>query len=758
MKKLSRILFVLCLLTALLCIVSTTAFAQEALQNIEVFVPELVEGEAFPAPYVDEAAGYTISSYKWRWVNGSVITNPGDVVEVKRYRIEMSIAPKEGYEIDRDAVIAINGEQISKSFDYYGNGVIMSAKGTAEIRAGFTLRTKLQRAEITLSPEAGTAVNQTPIISSEPDKYTVRIRDVSVPGGYTYTGSYEDGTRYELGIYVTATDAYEFAEGSVLVINGEEVSPASQSWNVFHIRYVVDLDRTVAAVEFPAYPETVAPGAGGVTELPVPEGANYTLQQGWLDLRTGALVDTLTAGDVYTMAYVAEPTFGYFFREDTVFTQNGEDCEAMGGDKYRVMYKTYDLGAQKIDRVDVTLPTLYKGCTPGKATVPADANYSLAEVLWAESTTGSHEDAQLVDVLSFHTSIYAVSMLVADEGYTFSEDVKLYFNGVEAQIKDLYLEGPMAEMMGLYGTLTPPEKDGWIQEDNTWAYYVGGVKKTNSWMKDSKGWCYLGAEGLMLKEDWAKDSKGWCYLDKNGYMVYDKWVQWNGSWYCINKNGYMLSNTWKKDYKDWCYLGADGRMYVNKWQKDSKGWCYLGADGYMVRNGWAADTAGICWLDSNGYIAYSKWIQDTDGWRYVNSKGYMVYNDWAKIGGYWYAFDGYGVMFSDTLVQYNNKYYYMDKNGRMLTSTWFKLNGYWSYVNADGYIPLNTWVRDSKGWCYINAGGYMLTDGWVKENGKSYYLDSNGYMLTNTTRWIKGEMGLSLQYRFDSNGVASRIW
>ena len=852
MKKLSRILIVLCLLTALVTMFAITASAADevVIDRVDFYFPEPEFGED-PHDYKDRITCadqelYTFScsgvgSFAGNWIDGFTYQSC--------FSYNLSVTPKSGYTFNQTAVYVNDvdtGKVLNGSKQIYSHKVVLgeavdvvelpawptqvqggqiAGEGVLELPADskytatfkwtgynkghlyndavpvlesgkvytlyylveavegyyFTENTRfyvggvetahsqsvfeiIAKADIDVEVEY---IDSIDIRYTRPRNGDVR-EEFTVSAGETTTvtfyfvrtisdATFREGESYILRLNLQASTGYAFADSLTITFNGGDPQVLPRVTRLFcSVDHEIRFAQKVETVEFPAWPETVAPGVGGTQELPSAEA--YTLKQTWLDLRTGETVQTLEAGEVYTLAYTAEPKDGYVFDENTVATVNGQECQFFGEELYLLTYRSYDLGATKIDRVDVTLPKLYKGCTPGAVSVPGGANYSLLEILWGESTTGDFADSELIYAPSFDTSIYALPVLVADPGYTFAEDVKLYFNGVEVDIAYLYLEGPMAELAGLYGTLTPPVKDGWIPEDNTWAYYVGGVKKTNSWMKDSKGWCYLGADGLMLKEDWAKDSKGWCYLDKNGYMVYDKWVQWNGSWYCINKNGYMLSSTWKKDYKDWCYLGKDGKMLVNAWQKDSKGWCYLGADGYMVRNGWAADTAGICWLDSNGYIAYSKWVQNTDGWRYVNSKGYMVYNDWAKIGDYWYAFDENGLMFSETLVRYNNKYYYMDKNGRMLTSTWFKLNGNWSYVNADGYIPLNTWVRDSKGWCYINSNGIMHTNGWVNENGKSYYLDSNGYMLTNTTRWIKGEMGLSWQYRFDSNGVASRIW
>ena len=63
-------------------------------------------------------------------------------------------------------------------------------------------------------------------------------------------------------------------------------------------------------------------------------------------------------------------------------------------------------------------------------------------------------------------------------------------------------------------------------------------------MKDSKGWCYLGADGRMVANEWAKDRKGWCWIGEEGYMIEkDMWIGeegQSGSSYIIK--GYRVDN------------------------------------------------------------------------------------------------------------------------------------------------------------------------------------------------------------------------
>ncbi len=92
--------------------------------------------------------------------------------------------------------------------------------------------------------------------------------------------------------------------------------------------------------------------------------------------------------------------------------------------------------------------------------------------------------------------------------------------------------------------------NGWVSANGTWYYYRDGVKLTNSWMKDSKGWCYLSAvDGSIVKEGWAKDSKGWCYMDGYGYWINYSAVVKDSSGDCIiGADGYWtgerMKSTW----------------------------------------------------------------------------------------------------------------------------------------------------------------------------------------------------------------------
>ncbi len=277
--------------------------------------------------------------------------------------------------------------------------------------------------------------------------------------------------------------------------------------------------------------------------------------------------------------------------------------------------------------------------------------------------------------------------------------------------------------------------NGWINENGKWAYYENGIKVTNQWKADSKGWCYLDEDGYMLTNALAKDSNGWCYVGSNGYIVYNQWVKYDGKWYFIDANGYTVSNQWKKDSTGWCYLGSDGAMLTNEWVKDSKGWCYVSSNGYIVYNQWVNYGGKWYFVDANGYRVSNQWRKDSIGWCYLGSDGAMLTNEWVKDSkGYCYVGSN-GYIVYNKWVSYDGKWYFVDANGYKVSSQWRKDSIGWCYLGSDGAMLTNKWVKDSKGWCYVDESGYIVYNQWINDGGKSYYIDANGYMVSN--KWLK---------------------
>ena len=90
----------------------------------------------------------------------------------------------------------------------------------------------------------------------------------------------------------------------------------------------------------------------------------------------------------------------------------------------------------------------------------------------------------------------------------------------------------------------------------------------------------------------------------------------------------MVTNKWKQDSKGWCYVGDDGIMVKNGFVPDTKGQCWIGPDGYMiVATGWLIDYYDECEYNyylEDGYMAVSKTLE-INGETYVfDADGYWT--------------------------------------------------------------------------------------------------------------------------------------
>lgn len=161
--------------------------------------------------------------------------------------------------------------------------------------------------------------------------------------------------------------------------------------------------------------------------------------------------------------------------------------------------------------------------------------------------------------------------------------------------------------------------DEWV---NYWYYYEDGLRVTNDFRRDSKGWCYLGYEGRQIKLKWIQwwYDDNWYFIDQTGYMAANAWIH-GSDWYYVKSNGAMAANEWVKYRGEWYYLKSNGAMAAKQWAKDSKGWM---------------------WLNASGKITKSEWVKYKGDWYYLKSNGYMA-TGWQKINGKNYYFNSSGI-------------------------------------------------------------------------------------------------------------------
>ena len=84
-------------------------------------------------------------------------------------------------------------------------------------------------------------------------------------------------------------------------------------------------------------------------------------------------------------------------------------------------------------------------------------------------------------------------------------------------------------------------KNGWIEENGSWYYYVNGTKATNKWCPDGSDWYYAGSDGKMVKNKWISYDSKWYYFGSDAKMVKNTTMTIDGTSYSFNADGVCTS-------------------------------------------------------------------------------------------------------------------------------------------------------------------------------------------------------------------------
>ena len=249
--------------------------------------------------------------------------------------------------------------------------------------------------------------------------------------------------------------------------------------------------------------------------------------------------------------------------------------------------------------------------------------------------------------------------------------------------------------------------------------------KKYGWRIVNGEWYFYNSDGSLLKNGWANDSKGRCWLDANGKLFKGGWIVYDGEWYYLNSDGYMASNEWARDSMGWCWMNTDGKVTREKWIIVGGEWYYLKENGYRATDEWAKDRVGCCWMNTEGKITRKKWILVEGEWYYLKENGYRATDEWAKdrVGCCW--MNSEGMITKDKWIIYDGEWYYLKENGYMASNEWAKDRVGWMYMAVNGKICRSTWLKSGGNWYYLKDNGYMAT-GNITINGTNYSFDSSG--------------------------------
>ena len=302
-------------------------------------------------------------------------------------------------------------------------------------------------------------------------------------------------------------------------------------------------------------------------------------------------------------------------------------------------------------------------------------------------------------------------------------------------------------------TLVRVLKNGWINEDGGFAYYVNGVKHTG--IQNVDGYYYdFGENGINVGQ-----TKYTGILTVNSKTCYARLGKLVSGWYAIGEDYYYFdpvsfaAHTGESNIQGHIYTFDEaGKLIRGAFVKTENGTNYYWAGRRVVRE-WIDLEEGLRYVDDDGYVAYGNCpvmgnaTEDAVWWHFdeetgivtglcdgfVDCKGKEYY---CENGEWFYGAVAVedGIIFTGTngLVTKNAKCYVAQD----LETTAGLADGlYW--CGADGRIVAN-------GFATIDGNDYYFTDyvrakGFTKIGNDFYYFNaSSGKMYKNTTLWVSG--------------------
>ena len=230
------------------------------------------------------------------------------------------------------------------------------------------------------------------------------------------------------------------------------------------------------------------------------------------------------------------------------------------------------------------------------------------------------------------------------------------------------------------------EKNGWVQEADTWYYYKNGTKATG-WLKDGESWYWLKSDGKMASNEWLNLNGTWYWLKSSGRMASNEWIKENGYWYCFKQSGAMYSEEWVKHKGYWYWLKLSGKMSTDEWIKDKGEWY---------------------WLESDGKMSSNEWVKHRGSWYWLKSGGKMANNEILKVNGVWYRFDNNGKMDSKTNFKVGQVKPVSSLNIRSGASTSYKVI---AQVYSNEYVEI---LDSTSGWYKVKIGNGTI--GWASSS------------------------------------------
>ena len=322
-----------------------------------------------------------------------------------------------------------------------------------------------------------------------------------------------------------------------------------------------------------------------------------------------------------------------------------------------------------------------------------------------------------------------------------------YFGDVYAEFSDSY-------------TLVNSLKNGWVYEENGYAYYVEGEKLTG--VQQVNGFYYdFGESGINIgqtKYTGLFEIDGKNYYAKNG-VITSGWITISGDSYCFDENGAgydgkVMIDEIEMEFDNGLLIGgytgfvekSDGNIYHYVNGKMTYGWYQDGETWYHFNTTTGVMTTGtkVCpdaeAKNKNAYYDFAEdgkllrayfnpigyyywaglplcdaWVKngadsDPDAWYRTNSSGHYVTDLSAEptiqipVDGVWYTFDNTnGKLLEGRAVSKNGSLYYYWA-GEILGGGWFEINGKTYYAYEDNHLAVGTVAIDGENYTFTNEG------------------------------------------------------
>lgn len=271
------------------------------------------------------------------------------------------------------------------------------------------------------------------------------------------------------------------------------------------------------------------------------------------------------------------------------------------------------------------------------------------------------------------------------------------------------------------------QKQGWIQENDSWHFYNKGELAEDAWKTNDTGTFhyYLDSDGKMVTSSLIEDGDYLYYVNADGVQSRNKWrlieseEDKEARWYYFDAKGHAVKEGKKV---------IDGKTYYFNDYKMLYGWAAVGSDSNAAMVETCEEATMYLGNKDEGYRHDSAWLY-VDALHFCESESH---NDKDHA---WFYFDSKGVKATGK-KRVNDKTYYFHDNGVMLENEWDPINKE-SYFKADGARMENRWfwIKDDDSeagghWYYAQKTGKVYKGTSAKIKDKYYLFDANGRMFT----------------------------